>query len=85
MVYQREINVQIGGHEEMHDLTDEEARIVSESKVRHGFAPCSRRLRAGASLPKFAARMTFRAHEIVSNYYWRDNQMGSKFLRCRKP
>lgn len=36
MVYQREINIQTRGHEEMHDLTDEVARIVSESKVRQG-------------------------------------------------
>jgi secondary thiamine-phosphate synthase enzyme len=38
MVYQREINIQTSGHREMHDLTDEVARIVSESKVRHGIA-----------------------------------------------
>jgi secondary thiamine-phosphate synthase enzyme len=38
MVYQREINIQTRGHEEMHDLTDEVARIVSESKVRQGIA-----------------------------------------------
>ena len=36
MVYQREIHVQTSGHNEMHNLTDEVARIVSESKVRHG-------------------------------------------------
>ena len=36
MVYQREIHVQTSGHNEMHNLTDEVARIVIESKVRHG-------------------------------------------------
>src|SRR6266699_1344708 len=36
MVYQREIIIQTSGHNEMHNLTDEVARIVSESKVRHG-------------------------------------------------
>jgi secondary thiamine-phosphate synthase enzyme len=38
MVYQCEINIQTGGHKEMQDLTDEVARIVSESKVQHGIA-----------------------------------------------
>jgi secondary thiamine-phosphate synthase enzyme len=38
MVYQREITIQTSGHKEMHDLTDEVARIVAESKVRHGIA-----------------------------------------------
>ncbi len=36
MVYQREISVPTSGHKDMHDLTDEVARTVSESKVRHG-------------------------------------------------
>jgi secondary thiamine-phosphate synthase enzyme len=36
MVYQREINVRTSGHKDLHDLTDEVARIVTESKVRHG-------------------------------------------------
>jgi len=36
MVYQREINLQTRAHGEIHDLTDEVARIVGESKVRHG-------------------------------------------------
>ncbi len=36
MVYQREINVQTSGHKEMHDLTDDVARIVGESRVRQG-------------------------------------------------
>ena len=36
MVYQREIHVQTSGHKEMHNLTDEVARIVNESKVLHG-------------------------------------------------
>lgn len=36
MVYQREIQVQTTGHKEMHDLTEEVARIVSESSVRAG-------------------------------------------------
>jgi secondary thiamine-phosphate synthase enzyme len=38
MVYQREIVIQTSGHREMHDLTGEVARIVRESKVRHGIA-----------------------------------------------
>ena len=36
MVYQRETVLQTSGHKQMHDLTDEVARIVNESKVRHG-------------------------------------------------
>jgi secondary thiamine-phosphate synthase enzyme len=36
MIYQREIHVQTSGHKEMHNLTDEVARIVNDSKVRHG-------------------------------------------------
>ena len=36
MVYQREILVQTSGHKEMHNLTEEVARIVNESKVRQG-------------------------------------------------
>src|SRR5258707_12644214 len=36
MVYQREIHIQTSGHKEMHNLTDEVARVVNESKVRHG-------------------------------------------------
>jgi len=36
MTYQREIQVQTTGHKEMHDLTDEVARIVNESGVRSG-------------------------------------------------
>ena len=38
MVYQHEIVIQTRGHQEMHDLTDDVARIVNESKVRHGIA-----------------------------------------------
>jgi len=38
MIYQREIHVQTAGHKDLHDLTDEVARIVGESKVRHGLA-----------------------------------------------
>jgi secondary thiamine-phosphate synthase enzyme len=38
MVYQCEIRIQTRGHKDMHDLTDEVARIVGESKVRHGLA-----------------------------------------------
>ena len=38
MTYQREIHLQTSGHRQMHDLTDEVARIVSESKVRSGLA-----------------------------------------------
>jgi thiamine phosphate synthase YjbQ (UPF0047 family) len=36
MIYQREIQIQTTGHKEMHDLTDEVARIVNESGVRSG-------------------------------------------------
>jgi secondary thiamine-phosphate synthase enzyme len=36
MVYQREIQLQTTGHRQMHDLTGEVARIVSESHVRCG-------------------------------------------------
>ena len=38
MVYQREIQIETRGHDEMHDITDEVSRIVGESKVRHGIA-----------------------------------------------
>ena len=38
MIYQREIEIQTSGHRTMHDLTDDLARIVSESKVRCGMA-----------------------------------------------
>lgn len=38
MVYQREIQIQTSGHKDMHDLTDEVARVVSESGVRTGVA-----------------------------------------------
>ena len=37
MIYQREIHLQTSGHKDMHDLTDDVARIVSESRVRSGF------------------------------------------------
>jgi len=36
MVHQREISVQTSGHAQMHDLTEEIARIVGASGVRHG-------------------------------------------------
>jgi secondary thiamine-phosphate synthase enzyme len=36
MVYQREIQLHTSGHRQMHDLTDQVARVVSESGVRHG-------------------------------------------------
>jgi secondary thiamine-phosphate synthase enzyme len=36
MVYQREIQLQTAGHRQMHDLTDEVARVVKESGVRCG-------------------------------------------------
>ena len=36
MVYQREIQIQTSGHKAMHDLTNDVARIVKESKVRCG-------------------------------------------------
>ena len=38
MTYQREIQVQTTGHKDMHDLTEEVARIVNESGVRSGVA-----------------------------------------------
>src|SRR5262245_9228204 len=38
MIYQHEIHLQTSGHKEMHDLTEELARIVSASKVRSGLA-----------------------------------------------
>jgi len=36
MIYQREIQVQTEGHRDMHDLTDEVAQAVSDSRVRAG-------------------------------------------------
>ena len=36
MIYQREFQLQTSGHRQMHDLTGEVARIVSESHVRCG-------------------------------------------------
>ena len=36
MVYQKEIQVQTAGHRDMHNLTEEVARVAAESKVRHG-------------------------------------------------
>ena len=36
MIYQREIQLQTAGHREMHDLTDEVARLVEESGVQAG-------------------------------------------------
>jgi secondary thiamine-phosphate synthase enzyme len=36
MVYQRQLEVTTAGHRDMHDLTDEVARVVGESKVRTG-------------------------------------------------
>ena len=36
MIFQREIHVQTTGHKQMHDLTDQVARIVSEAGVRAG-------------------------------------------------
>ncbi|MGO8927764.1 MAG: secondary thiamine-phosphate synthase enzyme YjbQ [Limisphaerales bacterium] len=36
MIYQREIQLETSGHREMHDLTDEVARIVSQSRIRGG-------------------------------------------------
>jgi secondary thiamine-phosphate synthase enzyme len=38
MVYQCEIQIQTAGHKDMHDLTDDVARIVSESGVGVGVA-----------------------------------------------
>ena len=36
MIYQREIHLQTSKHGQMHDLTDEIARVVGESGVRSG-------------------------------------------------
>ena len=36
MVYQQEIQVQTAGHKDMHDLTDEIARVAGQSRVRDG-------------------------------------------------
>ena len=36
MTYQREVQIQTAGHEDMHDLTGEVARIVHDSGVRAG-------------------------------------------------
>ena len=36
MIYQREIQIQTSQHGQMHDLTDEIAQVVGESKVRSG-------------------------------------------------
>jgi secondary thiamine-phosphate synthase enzyme len=36
MTYQKEIHVQTAGHQEMHNLTNEVARIVNDSGVRSG-------------------------------------------------
>ena len=38
MTYQREIHVETSGHKDIHDLTADIARIVTESKVRSGLA-----------------------------------------------
>ncbi len=38
MVYQRDIQLQTAGHKEMHDLTDQVAGLVAESRVRCGLA-----------------------------------------------
>lgn len=38
MVYQREIQIQTSGHKDMHDITDDVARVVSESRARTGVA-----------------------------------------------
>ncbi len=36
MVYQKEISLKTAGHRDMHDLTDQVARIVGEAEVRTG-------------------------------------------------
>jgi secondary thiamine-phosphate synthase enzyme len=36
MIYQKEVRLNTTGHRQMHDLTDEVGRIVSESRVRSG-------------------------------------------------
>ncbi|PYJ07072.1 MAG: secondary thiamine-phosphate synthase enzyme [Verrucomicrobia bacterium] len=38
MVYQKEIQLRTSGHRQMHDLTEEVARIVIQSRVRCGLA-----------------------------------------------
>jgi secondary thiamine-phosphate synthase enzyme len=36
MIYQKQIALETKGHRDMHDLTEDVARIVEESRVRHG-------------------------------------------------
>ena len=36
MIYQREIQVETTGHRQMHDLTEEVARVVTASRIRSG-------------------------------------------------
>ena len=36
MIYQREIQVETTGHRQMHDLTEEIARVVNASRIRSG-------------------------------------------------
>jgi secondary thiamine-phosphate synthase enzyme len=36
MVYQQDIQVQTAGHKDMHNVTEEVARVAGESNVRHG-------------------------------------------------
>ena len=38
MVYQQEIQLQTSGHSQMHNLTEDVAKIVTDSKVRRGTA-----------------------------------------------
>jgi secondary thiamine-phosphate synthase enzyme len=38
MIYQREIHIKTSGHREMHDLTRDVMRIVSDSKAQAGLA-----------------------------------------------
>ncbi len=38
MVFQRDISVETGGHGDMHDITGQVARIVTESALRQGLA-----------------------------------------------
>jgi secondary thiamine-phosphate synthase enzyme len=38
MIYQKQITLNTTGHRDIHDLTDETARIVQESRVRTGTA-----------------------------------------------
>ncbi len=41
MTFQQQISLRTGGHGDMHDLTDEVGRVVTESKIRTGMVHVS--------------------------------------------